>query len=506
MKALLLHPERDFDPKAAVPRHHQALTQDLALDVLLHAMAGDDALVQQVARVALLTGPGNDRDTVLYRQAILRDCLANPDVVRELYALVNETLDVRRRHWFGIFGTYPPAILHGAIDMMQLFAQMLLRFRRLGEVHGGRFQSDGMRRLFAMLQQEFDDAYLARIAGHLEDLKFRGGVLIGAALGDHNQGTDWVLRPPPSSKGAWLAWLFRRRREAYTVRIDPRDEAGARALGDLHDRGINLVANAMAQSAEHVLSFFEMLRIELAFYIGSLNLAAQLRAQAIPVCFPEPAQRGTRTLHFRELKDACLALTMGRAIVGNSVDGDGRSLVLITGANQGGKSSFLRAAGLAQVMMQAGLFVTAESFAAEICTGLFTHFRREEDATMKKGKLDEELGRLSDLADAVGPDAVVLFNESFAATNEREGAEIARQVVGALLDKRVRVLFVTHLYEFAHGLAESPLGATLFLRAERLPDGTRTFRLIEGPPLLTSYGDDLYREVFGSDAEAAIGA
>ncbi|MGW4824839.1 hypothetical protein ACWEP4_39480 [Streptomyces sp. NPDC004227] len=50
----------------------------------------------------------------------------------------------------------------------------------------------------------------------------------------------------------------------------------------------------------------------------------------------------------------------------------------------------LRSAGLAQLMMQAGMFVPADSFAADVRTRLFTHFRREEDAEMESGKLDEE--------------------------------------------------------------------------------------------------------------------
>ncbi len=60
--------------------------------------------------------------------------------------------------------------------------------------------------------------------------------------------------------------------------------------------------------------------------------------------------------------------------MGDTVDADRKSLVIITGANQGGKSSFLRSIGLAQVMMPAGMFVPAEFFTAELCTGLFTHF------------------------------------------------------------------------------------------------------------------------------------
>jgi DNA mismatch repair ATPase MutS len=188
-------------------------------------------------------------------------------------------------------------------------------------------------------------------------------------------------------------------------------------------------------------------------------------------------------------------------VVGNAVDADGKSLVIITGANQGGKSSFLRGIGLAQLMMQSGLFVGAESFDAELCTGLFTHYKREEDATMQSGKLDEELARMSDVVDQIAPNSMLLFNESFAATNEREGSEIARQVVCALLEKRIKVFFVTHLYEFAHGLLDRTMADAIFLRAERLPDGTRTFRLVEGEPLETSYGQDLYREIFAADLE-----
>ena len=123
--------------------------------------------------------------------------------------------------------------------------------------------------------------------------------------------------------------------------------------------------------------------------------------------------------------------------------------MIITGANQGGKSTFLRSMGLAQLMMQCGMFAPAESFCANVCDGLFTHYRREEDVTMRSGKLDEELSRMNGIVDNVRANSLLLFNESFAATNEREGSEIARQIICALLEKGVKVFFVTHLYEFA---------------------------------------------------------
>ncbi len=168
------------------------------------------------------------------------------------------------------------------------------------------------------------------------------------------------------------------------------------------------------------------------------------------MCFPEPSGSGERRHACRGLYDVSLALLLKEQVVGNDLAADGKGLVVITGANQGGKSTFLRSVGQAQLMMQSGMFVAAEAFRANVCDGLYTHYRREEDASMVSGKLDEELARMSEIVDQMTPNSVVLLNESFAATNEREGSEIARQIVCALVEAGVKVFFVTHLYVFAH--------------------------------------------------------
>jgi DNA mismatch repair ATPase MutS len=153
-------------------------------------------------------------------------------------------------------------------------------------------------------------------------------------------------------------------------------------------------------------------------------------------------------------------------------------------------------------MMQAGMFVGAEAFSANVASALFTHFKREEDHAVKSGKLDEELKRMSEIADGIRTNALILFNESFAATNEREGSEIARQIVSALLEKQIKVFFVTHLYDFAHSLHDQKRAEAIFLLAERRSDGRRTFKLIESAPLETSYGEDLYNRIFASTPKA----
>ncbi len=147
--------------------------------------------------------------------------------------------------------------------------------------------------------------------------------------------------------------------------------------------------------------------------------------------------------------------------------------------------------------MQCGLFVTAESYQANVTSGIFTHFTREEDAGMTSGRLDDELKRMTSIAGQIRPNSLVLFNESFAGTNEREGSEIGHQIVRALLDADIKVFFVTHRFSFADRFHRQQAYPALFLRAERQPDGRRNYKLAEKEPLPTSYGDDLYYRLGG---------
>ncbi len=498
MKAYLMYADCDFDMEQAPPPAAEALTQDLGLPIIFATMAGGDAFVREVVTKAVLASLV-DVETIHYRQAVLRDCLENPKTVRELYALSVEAIEKERKNFWGGLSKHPGYMLHRSVEVLEMFTEMLRKLRGMAERSSSDFKSAGFGRFFAMLAAELSDKYFGEISGHLRRLRFRSGVLESATFGRGLRGLDYCLRKPNDDQPGWIDWLIGRGPASFTYRLHERDEAGARALSELRDRGINLVANALARSTDHILSFFKLMRTELAFYVGCLNLVEALTARRQVVCFPAPFPLGGRELSLEGLYDTALALSMDRTIVGNTANADGKDIIVITGANQGGKSTFLRSLGLAQMMMQCGMFVSAERYAAATCSGLFSHFKREEDATMTSGKFDEELDRMSGIADRIRADGTILFNESFAATNEREGSEIARQIVHALVERHVRVCFVTHMYDFAHGLEEEGLDGVLFLRAERSDAGERTFRMLEGQPLDTSYGEDLFRKIFGKD-------
>lgn len=494
MKVFLLFKDRDFDLQNQTMLNEQDLIKDLELDTLFNAMAhGDDFLLNVVKKVVL--SPQSDLDTIIYRQHILKDCLKNPSVIREMYDIAVRSIELEKKSFFSIFNKYPDSILHNSIEVLQMFSVTLRKLRSIADEHSSRFESQGFTTLFSTLKQEITDEYLAVIQNHLNTLKFSDGMLISARLGQGNKGTDYVLCQYRSKSHGWLDRIFAKK-SPNTFAIGDRDEGGMKALSELRDRGINLVANALAQATDHILNFFIMLRTELAFYIGCINLREELSRLGEPVTFPVPIDAGKLRHAFQGLYDVCLALTTKQMVVGNDVNADHKDLIIITGANQGGKSTFLRSIGLSQLMMQCGMFVPAESFRANICDHLFTHYKREEDTAMESGKLDEELERMSNIVDHITPNSLLLLNESFAATNEREGSEIARQILSALMEKGIKVFFVTHLFEFAHSFYDKKIEGILFLRAERNEDGTRTFKLREGEPLQTSFGKDLYKRIF----------
>ena len=329
-------------------------------------MAAGDKFLYEVSAKVLLASL-DDPEAIRYRQQVLADCLAHPEVIRQMYAVAAGALEDKRHLWAVTAAATrtPSSNLSGAVGHLEAYVARLRQLRQIADDHAGQFRSGGMQQLFATLQRELDDDYFEEISDHLKQLRFRAGRADQRRLDRDNSGTGLVLRAPGDARRRWAERLGIGPRTTYSFTISPRDEAGGQILADLTSRGINLVANAAAQSADHIGSYFTMLRAELGFYVGCLNLADRLAAKAVPVTVPDPAPPSPPAFSCTDLRDACLALQSADPVVGNDVHADGKPLVVITGANSGGKSTFLRSAGVAQLMMQSGLFVTARSLPGE---------------------------------------------------------------------------------------------------------------------------------------------
>lgn len=502
MKVLLMHPERDFDVQAPLPPQADTLIQNLALDTLFDAMAGGDDFLRVVARVGLLQSLDDARE-ITWRQQALDDCDSHRLIIETLYKLALATVENERRQMHFWSHDTSGGNLSEGVETLQRCLAGLHALREIADDQArGSFHSPAFLQFFAALRSQLDDGYLALIAAQLKELHFQHGMMAGARVGSGGKSVGWVLHQTPAAPhGGWRHW-FGHEPQAFAFEIAPRDEAGSVALNEVRNRALEVAAAAVAQAAGQVMAFFGQLRIELGFYRGALRLKDALRARGMPVCRPDALAPATHGHEARGLYDPCLCLAKDSAVTGNDLAAPGVDLVFVTGANQGGKSTFLRSLGTAQLLLQAGLFVPAERFCANLCSGLFTHYKREEDAGMASGKFDEELVRMDAIVEHMAPGALMLFNESFAATNEREGAAIAAEIIEALIDKQVMVVFVTHFYELPRHFGAQAHGRVLFLGAERGADGSRTHRIVPGRPSRTAHGQDLYARIFADGSRA----
>ncbi|OMH29023.1 hypothetical protein BKD30_01505 [Tersicoccus phoenicis] len=500
MKVQLMDPGDDTELGDDDPPFAEDVAADLHLHYLWDAMSGGDPFLRAVARAALLR-PLADPGTIRYRQEALADCLRHPATIAELYDIAVDAVTIRRSLFLLPVHGHPDLELSTAVRMLTELADRLDRLRRVRAPVTGGFASPAFRRFFAMIEQELDDAFMARLRRTLRELSFPQGLLTSAGIGPGGEVVSQILRRPREENRR----LFDRtpmRRPVFSFTLPDRDEAGANALARLRDRSVNDVANAATQSVDHVLAFFTALRTELAFYLACGNAVNALHTLGAPTCTPDPwAADATVAIG---LYDPCLALRTGRAPVGNSVDLHS-DLLVITGANRGGKSTLLRSLGTAQLMMQAGMPAPARDLAMRPVGQVYTHWAREEDAELRRGKLDEELGRMGRIIAVIRPGDLLLCNESFSATNEAEGSQLLLDVTRALVDAGVRVHSVTHLYEFARAVERIPTLRPDFLRAPRTDAADHRFRLVPGPALITSFGLDVYDQVFGGhDATAAV--
>ena len=495
MRPHLLSRHGGFNLDGPLPWNSDILVKDLDLKPLINTMSGGDEFVGKVAMKTLLTG-ANNIDDILWRQEALRDAIANSETIYSVYEALTRTVKrVKELWWFSGMDEAPMRSIYGSVKLLKIYIDGIDEVRRLFLSVKHRFKSRAFNSLIEMFEKYFNEDYLNEARSALAQLESMEGIVVEAGLAGDASLRGFRLIKPAQKKGLRkiISALAERK---YSWSLPPRDEGGAKQLDVIRNLAVKRAARALLRARRHTAEFVNSLRAEIAFYVAALNLWRKLKEIGVPLSFPVPRPCEERALRFQDLVEASLALRMGRRPVGNSLDTRGRPLVFVSGPNRGGKTVFLRSIGQAQLMMMAGLFVTAERFESSITRGVYTHFSVEERARYGRGRLEEELARMKEIIDHIRSCSLLLMNESFSSTNEAEGSEIAREIIRALIEKGVRVIYVTHFYEVQAWFRDNMGDKTVFLRAERLKDGTRTYRILPGEPEKTSYAEEVYKKVF----------
>lgn len=266
------------------------------------------------------------------------------------------------------------------------------------------------------------------------------------------------------------------------------------------------IARTLRQYITLQSSFLAGLSSEIAFYLAAVRLMQQLQKHGLPLCRPKIVPMTQRICDLQDGYNLNLALhLMNRGQINDVVkndlqmDDNGRILIL-TGPNQGGKTTYVQMVGVCQILAQLGLWVPAAQAQISPVDGIYTHYPLEENSAKATGRFGDEAQRLSEIFTAATRHSLLLFNESLASTNSSESLYIAQDIVRVLKRMGTRALFATHLHELAADVdtlneqtpGESRVLSLVASRIEAGADGMqRSYKILPGQPMGRSYAREI---------------
>ena len=227
---------------------------------------------------------------------------------------------------------------------------------------------------------------------------------------------------------------------------------------------------------------------EIQFYVAYLEHIDRVRLAGLPFCYPdvtdvgEDVDRERESIAGREVFDLALAgrlVTEARPVVTNDFELAGEERILVvSGPNQGGKTTFARTIGQLFHLARLGVPVPAAEARVHLVDAIFTHFERRENVEDLSGKLEDDLRRIQAILARATPASLLVMNESFSSTTVKDQLFIGRRVLGAIAERGPVCVVVTFLDELS---TLGPSTVSMVSSVDPEEPARRTFRITRRP-------------------------
>ncbi len=290
------------------------------------------------------------------------------------------------------------------------------------------------------------------------------------------------------------------------------DKALFEELASVTEGYVEKLGDVLEEYQKITLKDMYAISYQLDFYLGAIDMINLCESCGMKMCRPVISKDKTEIkgifdpIYFKEARSHNMRSKEQKPVVVNDISfGNGADFYILTGANNGGKTTFVRAVGICFAMAQAGLYVPAESCTLRPADYIYTHFPKEEQTGINASRFTTEIKQFKTISETVTKNSLLFMNESIQSTTPTECVEIAYEMVKIFTGIGVRGIFATHLPELALRIDElnksgaaSRLESLIVLTDEAT--GERKYKVVKGEPSRTSHARSILDE-FGISYE-----